>query len=195
MQQVVDFAEPVAAGRIREVGRRTRRGLRNLIIGAASFVVLVVAASYVLMPGGEALAATVQPGSDPYATESGHGFRPDYHDCPVSHHGSHSHDTEVIYGTISGAKGVRVSGIAVQIDGVSRHPSHDSAEITVGKSGSYRAVIHLPTGQYHVKVVLVANGRRVQDTTSVRLVDGRAYDVSAVVRANRIFSILPVSSY
>jgi hypothetical protein len=195
MQQTMVLTPPISEGRYRVVGRRTRRGLRNVMIGAASFAVVVVAASYVLMPGGEAVATTVQTGYDPHSTGAGHSFKPDYRDCPVSHHGSPSRDSEVIYGSISGAKGVKVSNVTVDIEGTGRQSSHDTAEINVGRSGTYRAVVHLPAGPYQVTVRLVANGHRVQDTKSIRLVDERAYDVSAVARDNRVFSVLPVSSY
>jgi hypothetical protein len=195
VQQTIELTPAVTKGTFAGAGRRARRRLRNLSIGAASFVVVVIAASYVLMPGGQAVAATIQPGTDPYGAGSSHYLKDDYHDCPVSGHGSPTRDTEVMYGKITGARGVHVSDVTIHIDGTGRQGAHEAAEINVGRGGAYRAVLHLPAGQYQVKVQLTANGRRVQDTKWVRLIDERAYDVSALARASRIFAILPVSSY
>lgn len=162
--------------------------MRDLAIAVASFLVLLVAVSYVLSPSGSAMAMTVDEGHDP-------GYGAHYHDCPVSQHGPQSRSTEVVYGNIAARNGVRVSHVSLRFDGVSRDISRDQAEVTVGSSGTYRAVVHLPSGQYRVTLQLIEDGHRVTATRTVRLLDQRAYNVSASVGRGGIFTFLPVWSY
>jgi len=191
MQEIIAPATSVAR---HKVVRPRKRRVRDVLIGSVSFVILTVAASYVMLPGGQAMAMTVQDGRDPAASYQ-HGFKPTYRDCPVAHRGPTSRSTEVVYGSISQKKGVHVSKATVHFDGISREVAHESADVSVGASGSYRAVVHLPAGQYKVTLELSANGKHLDSSRTVRVVDNHAYDVSASVGKGRIFTLLPVSSY
>jgi hypothetical protein len=194
MQATLGLA-PAPAGTTIGAHRRPRRWLRNVLVSTVSILTMLIAASYVLLSGGQAMAATVRDGQDPYTLGHGHNFQPNYRDCPVSHHGSQSHDTEVVYGTVSAKNGLHAKNVIVKLEGINRAVSRESTQITVGRPGTYRAVVHLPAGQYKVTVEMTVNGHRVDDSHTARLVDDHAYEVSAVARNSRVFSILPVSSY
>jgi hypothetical protein len=164
-------------------------------IGFVSLAILVLALSYVLLPRRPAISVTVAAGRDPQPVQGAHDVQPSDRGTPGPPLGAPTHDTEIIYGHISTTDGVRVSKVTVQIDGSGRAVLGESAKINVAPAGAYRAVVHLPDGDYRITVTMLANGQRLDSSRSVRLADTQAYDVAAVARTNGVFSFLPVSSY
>jgi hypothetical protein len=181
-----------AQSRAQAKSKRRRRRRRDAIVGTVSITLLTIVGAYVTLPGSSAMAMTVQEGHDP---EFGHDVSHHYRDCPVSHHGHQSRASEVIYGDIATKRAVHVSKVSVKIQGTTHSNQDETAQIAVGASGAYRAVVHLPDGPYKVTIDLTKNGQHARATKTVRLVDDRAYDVSATVGRGSIFTFLPVSSY
>lgn len=172
-----------------QLERSSRRWVRRAVMSACSVLVLVLAAAYVLGPGGEAVAVSAAHGLDP-GPSANHGSPSA---IPAGAPGyTASALTEVIYGTITAGRGFRVSGADVALAGIGRQAGR-SARIAVGSPATYRAVLHLPAGSYVVTVSVTANGRRVSAAYTLRLSDGGAYDVSATVKATGIFAVLPIA--
>lgn len=169
--------------------RSSRRWVRRAVMSACSVLVLVLAAAYVLGPGGEAVAVSAAPGLDPGPPAS-HGNPPAIPEDAPGYNASAL--TEVIYGGITAGRGFRVSGADVALAGIGRQAGQ-SARIALGSPATYRAVLHLPAGSYVVTVSVTANGRHISAAYTLRLSDGGAYDVSATVAATGIFAVLPIA--
>jgi hypothetical protein len=153
-------------------------------------LVLVLAAAYVLAPGGEAVAVRAAPGLDP-GPSAGRGGPPIIFGVPARSYPVPA-QTEVIYGSITVRRGIHISSANVALAGAGRQ-SGKSARIAVRSPASYRAVLHLPAGSYMVTVSVTADGRAISDIYPLRLSDGGVYNVSAVVKATGIFSFLPIA--
>jgi hypothetical protein len=170
--------------------RSSRRWVRRAVMSACSVLVLVLAAAYVLGPGGEAVAVSAVRGLDPGPSASHQG------PSAVSGGGAPGNSgpalTEVIYGSITAGRGLRVSAADVFLAGTGRQAGR-SARIAVGSPAAYRAVLHLPAGLYVATVSVTANGRRISAAYTLRLSDDGAYDVSATVKATGIFALLPIA--
>jgi hypothetical protein len=146
-------------------------------MSACSALVLVLAAAYVLGPGGEAVAVSAAPGLDP---------------GPSVGRVSPSAISEDIYGRITAGREFRVSAAVITLAGTG-HQAGRYARIAVGSPAAYRAVLHLPAGSYVVTVSVTANGHRISAAYTLRLSDGGAYDISATVKATGISAFLPIA--
>ena len=167
---------------------------RNMFMAVASFVIVTIALVYVLAPGGSSEVLTVRENNTAQAADE---WR-----LPVTapfHQGRDTCSTrgkEVVYGTVSAKHGIQVKHVTLQFQSVQAHGrTLDCGQVAVGGTGPYRTSVHLATGTYRVIMQMNADGRRLQQTSTVHVVAGRAYDVSANVRNSRIFSFLPVTSY
>ncbi len=131
-------------------------------------------------------------GSSGPGNGSGHGGSPGHPSPPLP-------ATEVLYGTVSGHDGLTVTSANLSISSQDYDASFGhgapATTVSIGSTGSYRAVVHLPDGRYAVTITVAVGGRLLHQSTVVSIIDGRAYDVSAIVSVFGIFSFLPVSSY
>lgn len=159
--------------------------VRRIAAGLVSLAVLVAAAWYVVAPSGIATELTVRE----VAISDAVGDL-----VPVSYAGAAKpRHTQVVYGAISAADGVRVSGAVLRVE---RRDGRVVARISIGARRTYRATVHLVPRRYRFVLIAVVDGRkRSASSALVRVRDGRAYQVSLRARRTGIVTMLPVTSY
>ncbi len=191
----------VASGDVQVRQRRPlRRVVRNTLVAVTSFAVATLAISYVVLPTHAALDLNVHQDDNAqlvayYQQLPAAEFHPQPpHRSPDR--GCPSGGSEVVYGSVTGKGGVRLSDVTVEVEALDGHGhSRPCGQISVGPTGTYRSVLHLAKGEYRVSVEYSANHRHGSESRSTQLRPGRTYQVSGVVRSARIFSFLPVTSY
>jgi hypothetical protein len=100
----------------------------------------------------------------------------------------------VVYGIAKGDKGAVPEAGSVSLDKVLAPRSGPGAEVGLSPSGSFYAVVGAPKA-YRIVVRAEFAHRWYQAGEVVYLRPGRDYDISAVLRFESIFTMLPVTSY
>jgi hypothetical protein len=191
----------VASGDVQLRRRRPlRRAVRNALVAVASFAIGALAISYVLLPRHAALDLSVHQDGSAQLTAYYRKLPPsEFHPQPphrTPDRGCPSGGPEVLYGSITGTGGVRLSDVTVEVEALDGHGhSRPCGQLAVGPSGAYRSVLHLAKGEYRVTVDYTANHHRSSESRPTQLRPGQTYRLSGVVRSARIFSFLPVTSY
>jgi hypothetical protein len=167
--------------------------LRDGLVAAASFLVVLAGIAYVFAPS----ASTIQLGIAEIT-----GLTPTY-DVDLSPQyalaSAHTADRrlryrEVVYGKVQ-SRGVPVSDVTVVVQGVGKGVRDERATIHPRSSGTYRAVLSLEPGRYQITVTLRAGGKKRGALANQRLRDDGSYEVSVRVRESGGLTMLPISSY
>jgi hypothetical protein len=162
---------------------RSKSRVRKTLRALGSLGIVSAVALYAVYPTKEALSLKVTSGS---AATASYQLRTKSASTPKG-------PVAVVYGSVKGTKGQVPKGGSVSL---SRSPSHQSSivKVALGTSGTFYAVVRAP-GLYKVVVRAEFASRWYQTGKTVRMSAGRSYDVSAVLRIESVFTMLPVSSY
>jgi hypothetical protein len=160
--------------------------MRKTLSILASSLVVLVAVLYVVAPTKEVLSVAVaekvmaKGGPTPRTSKpgAGHGFQA----------------TAVVYGSARGPNGAAPVAGWVSLDAVLPHAGGAPLKIDLSPAGTFRTVVRAP-GTYAIVVWAEFIRRWYQAGKLVSIGPGRAYDISAVLRFESVFTMLPVTSY
>jgi hypothetical protein len=162
--------------------------MRKILSVLASSLVVLVAVMYVAAPTKEALSVAV---SEKALAPAGPGAKPGG-SKPGGNHGVPS--TAVVYGSARGIDGAAPVAGWVSLAHVLAHRGVAPETVDFGPTGTFRTIVAAP-GTYAIIVRAEFGHRWYQAGKLVLIGPGRAYDISAVLRFESVFTMLPVTSY
>jgi hypothetical protein len=100
----------------------------------------------------------------------------------------------VVYGSVKGPIGKPPVAGSVSLIPASTLVKTGTVKVAIGRSGTFRVVVRA-TGSYKTMVRAKFGTRWYAASEVVHIKSGRAYDVSAVLRSEGVFTMFPVGSY
>jgi hypothetical protein len=172
---------------------RTRRRVRDALVALCSAAVVALGVLYLFAPSRPRLAMTVHDeGVAAFVRQAGEQPPALLAASPRAPRACRGSGTEVLYGAVKAAHGVRISTTTIAVRTLR---GQTCASVVLHHTGTYRSVLHLPPHLYRLRITVVAEGATVSDTRPIRLRDRHAYRASVTVESSSLFAFLPISSY